>query len=164
MFFKQININANLTDIDYRSYRLGTIGRGVYMSNRSCDTLWLIPNRCYPSREHIVISNRQTRHKAQYECNMMHDRVCSLSFGRTMRPIGLHWRFIRDRRFRSRRLHHLHLVAGDARVRSNFIPVFEVELSSTNSVSLEVNNAFGRQQRAMNEIRFWVWLASRLVG
>lgn len=146
MFFKQININVDLTDIDYR---FGTIGRGMYVDvwiDR--DTLWLIPNCCYPSREWIVISNRRTRHRAQYECDMMHGRVCSLSFGRAMRPSCSHRRSIRNRRFRSRRLHHLHHSRRRGRecrgVRPNFIRVFEVELPSANSVSLSLPLSLSR--------------------
>lgn len=76
---------------------------------------------------------------------MMHGRGCSPSFERTMRPSWSHRRSTSDRRFRSRRLHHLHHSCRRGRecrgVRPNFIRVFEVELPSANSLQPSASRA-----------------------
>lgn len=169
MFFKQININVDSTVIDYR---LGTIGWSVCVYvGIDRDTLWLIPNRCYPSREWIVISNRRTRHKAQYECDMMHGRVCSLSRS----PL---WPDCTDAPFAIGDSAHvayityITLVAGDASAVESDPISFACSKSNYLQPTLSlpsapVNNEFGRQQRGNERDGSTLglaWLAGRLVG
>lgn len=161
----------DLTDIDYHSYCFGTIGRGVCVSMYGLIVLlydlYIISNCCYPLREWIV-SNWRTRHKANTNATWCTAAsVLSRSGKRCDR------RSIRYRRFRSRRLHHLHHSRrqGDAWSAVESDPIlFACSKSNYLQPSLSfssalVNNEFSNGHwTRLGSALVLVWLVGRLVG